>query len=181
MSDTVPPGTALDVGCGDGVLTRGIAAHRRPVIGVDFAVAALRRGRDLYGDEEDVAFAAAAAPRLPFKANAFSFVFDRGCMHNLPPGTWPAYLEEMSRVLAPGGVFELWFTGNVVAPKTSDRLLRRVKQSLGKAKPREFTPERLGQNLPATLDILGWEQIPYRMRTGQPIVFDRFVLRKRAA
>src|SRR5438874_8256054 len=38
-------------------------------------------------------------------------------MHTLPPGAWPAYLGDVSRVLAQGGVFELWLTGSVVARK----------------------------------------------------------------
>lgn len=97
-----PTGPSLDVGCGDAsMLTRlGIG----PVIGLDiahdrliaFAHAAQRTATD------DVALHADAT-RLPLREGSVGLAFCCGLLHHLPDAAVLQTLDEMTRVLAPGG------------------------------------------------------------------------------
>jgi hypothetical protein len=50
----------------------------------------------------------AAAPDMPFRDQAFSFIFDGGCMNTLPTSEWPRYFEQVERMLRPAGLFQLY-------------------------------------------------------------------------
>jgi SAM-dependent methyltransferase len=92
----------LDVGCGEGQLARRAAALGAEVVGVDpthnqITVARARGGGPRYGE--------AAAERLPFADQAFDAVVMCLVIEHIDP-IEPA-IEEMARVLAPGGRFLL--------------------------------------------------------------------------
>ncbi|MGV9821807.1 class I SAM-dependent methyltransferase [Nocardia xishanensis] len=93
--------TALDVGCGDGLLARKLAAHCREVVGIDADAAALAQ--------------ASATDRVRFEqadfrefSGTFDYVTTVATLHHVP-------LEEglaaLRRLVAPGGtlaVVGLW-------------------------------------------------------------------------
>lgn len=93
----------LDIACGPGNTTRRLAEHAGDqglVVGLDFAASMLRRA---VADtpQANVAYARGDALALPFADGTFDVVTCFGALYMLPD---PALaLQEMARVLAPGG------------------------------------------------------------------------------
>lgn len=107
----LPPGRALEVGCGTGVESVYLAAHGWDVTGVDMVPRALsiarRRAaqagvtpRFLEGD-------ATCLPDLGV-GDGFTLLLDFGCFHTIPPDRRDAYGVSVSAVAAPGATFLLY-------------------------------------------------------------------------
>ncbi len=100
----------LDIGCGAGQELRPfLRDSRRMGVGVDVSPDAGRAGRELFTREQPqsrVVFARADAERLPFDTAAFDVVI---CRLALPYTNNARALQEISRVLRPGGVLLLKF------------------------------------------------------------------------
>ena len=95
----------LDVCCGTGTLT--LAARARvgangSVDGVDASPEMIARATKKAADS-DVRFQIAQAQSLPFPDGSFDVVLCSLGFHHLPEAARDAALEEMRRVLAPGG------------------------------------------------------------------------------
>lgn len=101
---------ALDVGCGAGQELRPFLGDARSFgVGIDLAPEAGPIGRRLFAAEQPasrVAFARAAAERLPFAAARFDVVV---CRLALPYTDNARTLAELARVARPGGVVLLKF------------------------------------------------------------------------
>jgi SAM-dependent methyltransferase len=109
----VPPGARiLDVACGTGIVARTIARHLGPdgsVTGLDVSPAMLDVARRTAAAEGlDVAWYEGSALDLPFADSAFDLVLCQMGMQFFPDR--PCAVEEMYRVLAPGGrvVISTW-------------------------------------------------------------------------
>jgi ubiquinone/menaquinone biosynthesis C-methylase UbiE len=110
------PGEAvLDAGCGDGTLTRDFArivGARGVIVGVDGApeplIRAVKATPAAAAPDGNVAFLRADIARLPFRSGAFGAVCCFGVLHDLA-APWAA-LDELARVLAPGGRIALLTT-----------------------------------------------------------------------
>ena len=93
----------LDVGCGEGQVSRRVARHGAWTVGVDPTagqlVAAAGRGGD-------VRYVRSAAEQLPFAAGAFDAVVICLTLEHLDP--FEPAIHEVGRVLAPGGCFALF-------------------------------------------------------------------------
>lgn len=88
----------LDLGCGEGRITRELRRRGYDAVGVDVAprLVELARARDTEGD-----YRVAAAEQLPFVDAAFELVVSFNVLMNVDD---PARaIEEAARVLAPGG------------------------------------------------------------------------------
>ncbi len=113
----LPPGRALDVGCGTGVSAVYLAAHGWQVTGVDWVEAALERAR------RRAARAGLGAGQIRFvRANAESRDFlphhppvslwlDVGCLHTFSPEARRVYAGHAARLVRPGGVLLLYAWG----------------------------------------------------------------------
>ncbi|GHE75543.1 methyltransferase [Streptomyces longispororuber] len=102
----LPPGRALDLGCGPGRNALHLAAHGFAVDAVDLSPAALawaaERAREAGADirfHQGDAFAL-GPDALP---GPYDLVVDSGCFHHLPPHRRVSYLALLDRLLAPGG------------------------------------------------------------------------------
>lgn len=101
------PGTdLLDVGCGTGTLALSACARvgSGKVRGTDISEpmleAARRKARRA---RSAVSFLHADAAGLPFEAGSFDIVTMTTAMHMIPAGARQSSIEEMARVLRPGG------------------------------------------------------------------------------
>ena len=98
----LPPGVALDLGCGTGDSSIYLARHGWKVTGVDFVPRALDRARAKAADLS-VTFVQADVTHLSQAGigAGFQLIVDNGCLHNMSDGDRDAYVREVSAVAAP--------------------------------------------------------------------------------
>ncbi|HWG15426.1 MAG TPA: class I SAM-dependent methyltransferase [Streptosporangiaceae bacterium] len=98
----VPPGcgSALDAGCGDGLLACRLAGRCRDVTGVDRDHAMIALARERARDVRNVAFIDAEFPAFPFEDASFDFIASDTAIHHM---NFEAALMAMTRLLRPGG------------------------------------------------------------------------------
>lgn len=104
-----PPGKALDLGCGTGTSSLALAQAGWTVTGVDFVRRAIRIARHkarLAGLTID--FQIADVLHLHLVPDSFGLILDIGCFHGLSPSGKAAYLQQLDRLLAPGGTWLLY-------------------------------------------------------------------------
>ena len=102
-----PDTTILDVACGPGIVTVGLAAKARAVVAFDLTPEMLLRARDRCAKAglTNVSFEQGSATALPFPDATFDGVVTRLSVHHFDSPR--RVLAEMFRVLKPGGVFVL--------------------------------------------------------------------------
>jgi ubiquinone/menaquinone biosynthesis C-methylase UbiE len=100
--NAVPPGcgSALDIGCGDGLLACRLAARCRDVMGVDRDSHMIQLARQRGQNVRNVAFIDAEFPAFPFDDASFDFIASDTAIHHM---NFEAALMAMSRLLRPGG------------------------------------------------------------------------------
>jgi len=119
MGGPLGGGTALEVGCGRGVGTELIlelfGAGRVDAFDLDPSMVELARGR-LAGHGDRVRLWAGDITAIEAEEGAYDAVFDFGIIHHVPD--WQAALDEVFRVLRPGGRFyaEEVFERFIVSP-----------------------------------------------------------------
>lgn len=106
-----PPGCALDLGCGTGTSSLGLAKVGWTVTGVDFARRAIsiatRKARAM---DLNVEFLAADVTRLPQSLFDFHYdlILDIGCFHSLSPAGRACYLIQLEHLLAIEGTWLIY-------------------------------------------------------------------------
>jgi len=116
-SGEVPPGRALDIGCGTGTNAIYLAQHGFDVVGVDVAWLAIRRARQKARRAGvTVAFYTGDALKLntpggPSVRGSFDFALDIGALHSLERSDRAAYAAMLHRVLRVGGLYMLYAWG----------------------------------------------------------------------
>jgi cyclopropane fatty-acyl-phospholipid synthase-like methyltransferase len=111
LAERLPPGRALDLGCGFGRATVYLAARGWTVDAVDFipaAVAETRRRSAAAGVVQRVTVHQAAIPELDFLSGPYDLVLDVGCGHGLAGEDLVAYRDQLRRLLTPGGTIGLF-------------------------------------------------------------------------
>jgi SAM-dependent methyltransferase len=107
--EVLPPGRALDLGCGTGTNCIYLARHGWEVVGVDFSILAIRRARrKARRAGVDCQFYRDDVTDLAFLADPFDLALDIGCLHSLPPERWKGYAAEVARLVQPGGLYLLY-------------------------------------------------------------------------
>jgi ubiquinone/menaquinone biosynthesis C-methylase UbiE len=100
----LPPGTALDLGCGTGDNSIYLAGHGWQVTGVDFVAKALDKARaKATAQNANVRFAHSNVTRLSSEGigSGFDLIVDSGCLHGMSPDDRDAYVREVTEVAAP--------------------------------------------------------------------------------
>jgi ubiquinone/menaquinone biosynthesis C-methylase UbiE len=102
-----PGESVLDVGCGTGTLTLAAKRHVGPqgnVYGIDASPEMIARARKKASCAKlDIAFDTAAIEAMPFPDASFDVVVSSAMLHHLPDQTRRKGLQEVRRVLKPGG------------------------------------------------------------------------------
>jgi SAM-dependent methyltransferase len=102
----VPPGPALDVGCGTGLLAERLADAGYDVVGLDPSRGMLRQ---LHRRRPDVPGVAASGTDIPFADETFALTYCIAVMHHVAaPEAVLQTLREMARVTRPGGHVLIW-------------------------------------------------------------------------
>ncbi len=103
----VPPGRALDLGCGGGTEAVHLAQQGFTVTALDVSGEALAMTRRLAARRGvKLATLQAFVPRTELPDQSFDFINDRSCFHAIEPRleVLTAYAAEIQRILVPGGV-----------------------------------------------------------------------------
>ena len=105
----LPPGRALDLGCGTGTNCITLARHGWEAVGVDFSAVAIRRaGRKAHRARLNCQFYRADVTDLTFLTAPFGLVLDIGCLHSVPSERWGAYAAGVVRLLRPRAPYLLY-------------------------------------------------------------------------
>ncbi|HKL66213.1 MAG TPA: class I SAM-dependent methyltransferase [Roseovarius sp.] len=90
----------LDIGCGDGGLTRMLTTAGHAVTGLDPSAAAIAAARERVPEAR---FEVAGAESLPFNPHSFDACIFLNSLHHVPVPEMGRALHEALRVLRPGG------------------------------------------------------------------------------
>ncbi|RDH74708.1 class I SAM-dependent methyltransferase [Mycolicibacterium moriokaense] len=106
----MPPGHALDVGCGTGANVIYLAQHGWDATGVDFSATAIDRARRDARDVAGTAFLEGDVTRLSDLAirRPIDLVLDMGCYHSLPADAKKAYVAALAAITQPGTPLMMW-------------------------------------------------------------------------
>ena len=109
----VPPGRALDLGCGTGTNVIYLAQHGLNVTGVDIssrAIAKARRKIERAGWAARARVYAGDVTRLETLpiTGLFDLALDIGCLHTVDAPSRPRYAEGLARSVCPGGLYLLY-------------------------------------------------------------------------
>lgn len=109
--ETLPPGRALDLGCGYGRAAIYMARQQWQVEAIDFIDLALEeaaRRAEEAGVAAQIQFHLSPVTDLPYLSGPFDLALDVGCMHNFDEAALRAYRDEVARLLRPGGLYLLF-------------------------------------------------------------------------
>lgn len=109
----MPPGRALDLGCGTGTNCLYLARHGWQATGVDITTPAIAQARKkaraagkLPGAVRFIRGDVTHLDRLPIGAPC-SLILDLGCLHGLPTDRRPAYAAGVAHYATPGALYLL--------------------------------------------------------------------------
>lgn len=97
-----PEMTVLDMCCGSGQATEILVQYSQHVTGLDASPFAIARARQNVPQAE---YAVAFAETMPFPDNQFDLVVTSTALHEMQPEQLRQILQEVQRVLKPGGCF----------------------------------------------------------------------------
>jgi SAM-dependent methyltransferase len=111
LAEKLPPGRAIDLGCGYGRSASYLAQKGWQVDGVDFiplAVAGAISRAEEKGVSGNTRFHLGRVTQLPFPDESFDLALDVGCMHALNKSDLAQYRDAVYRILRPGGKYLLF-------------------------------------------------------------------------
>jgi len=102
---------ALEIGCGIGRMTRSFAERFHSVVALDVSMEMLRRGRALHAGNPRILWVPGTGVDLaPVASESIDFVYSFLVLQHVPAvRIGLRYVDEMMRVLKPGGAFAFQF------------------------------------------------------------------------
>lgn len=94
----------LDLCCGSGQATKYLVEYSQEVTGLDVSPVSLQRAQR---NVPQAQYVEALAEEMPFPDNQFDVVHTSVAMHEMKPSALRQIIQEVYRVLKPGGVFAL--------------------------------------------------------------------------
>lgn len=91
----------LDVGCGVGSTDACLVGMVGKLHGVDMSEESLRVAKK---NNPSVDYRQTNGSDIPYNDSTFELAFAINVMHHVPPLEWPDFIEEMMRVIKPGGL-----------------------------------------------------------------------------
>lgn len=96
---------AIDLGCGPGRIIQVLAPRFAEVHGVDVSDEMLRLGRERMKEHPNVQLHRVEGTSLKeFPDNHFQVMWSYSVLYHMPRNVYYAYLKELGRVMAPGGL-----------------------------------------------------------------------------
>ena len=110
FAPTLPPGRALDLGCGLGRASIYLGRLGWQVDGIDFIPQAIEtaRQRAQAAGVSGLTFHLGPVTAMPYLTGPYDLAIDVGCVHNFSDAELSAYHAELLRLLRPGGVYLLF-------------------------------------------------------------------------
>ncbi|MDP3086435.1 MAG: class I SAM-dependent methyltransferase [Rubrivivax sp.] len=104
----LPPGRALDLGCGNARNAIFLASHGFAVEAVDYSRTAIDWARQRVAQAgADVRLRQQSVFELDLQPGSHELIYDSGCFHHIAPHRRSRYVELVVNALAPGGWFGL--------------------------------------------------------------------------
>lgn len=166
--------TVLDLGCGKGRFARRLRERGAQVIGLDVAFGMLDAG-------EGPARVQGSALSLPFRDGAFDVVLAVEMIQHLPPRGLDRALDEIDRVLRPGGTAVV-IDRNLAAldpnrPWLPAAVVKEIDQARGRwmyprngpVQERWQRPSRFGGKLARRFDAVSWSYLLSPAEANRPI------------
>jgi cyclopropane fatty-acyl-phospholipid synthase-like methyltransferase len=98
------PGRAIDIGCGTGTNVITLAQAGWQVVGIDFAPRAIRLARrKIKAAGVQAELQVNDATKLKGIHGPFDLALDLGCFHGITPAGRIRYVQQLERILVPGG------------------------------------------------------------------------------
>jgi SAM-dependent methyltransferase len=109
---TLPPGRAIDLGCGSGANALFLAEHGFEVVAVDFSPVAMAKARTAASSQPTLQITFVEGdltnPRIPAVEGPFDLLLDYGTLDDLRGRKRSAMARNIVRLSRPGSVFLLW-------------------------------------------------------------------------
>ena len=108
--NALPPGRALDLGCGTSTNVIYLARHGWDATGVDFSAKAIRLATQKAEGVPGATFVVADVTELAKSgiSGPFDLAVDNGCYHTLAADQKSAYVREVAAVMKPGAPLMMW-------------------------------------------------------------------------
>lgn len=127
----VPEGSnVVDVASGPGIMIPGLRAKKCRITVSDAAPEMIARVKDEYGNAPDVRAVVADAYKLPFENGEFDVATAMGLVEYLDDEA--RYLDEMKRIVRPGGLFIITFPNHPSPWRWMGRVMLKAARLLGK-------------------------------------------------
>jgi len=121
LAPAVSRAKALDFGCGVGRVTRALAEYFDRVVGVDVAPSMIAEARRLNANAPQLSFVVNPASHLrQFQSGTFDVIYCRLVLQHMRPRFARRYIQELIRLLSPGGVLMFQLPGGTEAMDSED-------------------------------------------------------------